>query len=158
MPRFDGSRHASAATRHYDVRMSERIRITGGCLCGALRYEATAPPRAMGFCYCPDCRKASGSGYIPFAVFPSKALRITGPITAFGSPSFSGREAIRNSCAVCAGLVFGGPLGKTDSHTIYVGSADDPSWFEPTMALFARNLPSWVAIPPGLEQFETLPP
>jgi hypothetical protein len=138
--------------------MSNETRITGSCLCGALRYEATAPPRAMGLCFCADCRKASGSGYIPFAVFTSESLHITGPMISHSWPSQSGRDAIRNSCAICAGLVFGGPLGKTESHTIYVGSADDPSWFEPTMAIFARNLPSWVVVPPGLKQFEALPP
>jgi hypothetical protein len=138
--------------------MSNASHITGGCLCGALRYEATAPPRAMGFCYCTACRKASGSGYIPFAVFASEALTITGPMLSFSSPAETGGDALRNSCAVCAGLVFGGPLGKTDSHTIYVGSADDPSWFKPTIAIFVRNLPSWVVVPPGLAQFEALPP
>jgi hypothetical protein len=138
--------------------MSGKIRITGGCLCGALRWEATEPPRAMGLCCCADCRKASGSGYIPFAQFSAKSLQITGPTLSFASPARSGRDAIRNSCAVCAGLVFGGALGKTESHTIYAGSADDPSWFKPTLAIFARNLPSWVVVPPGLEQFETLPP
>jgi hypothetical protein len=112
---------------------------------------------AMGFCYCPDCRKASGSGYIPFAMFASEALHITGPIIAYSSKAVSGRDAIRNSCAVCAGLVFGGPLGKTDSHSIYVGSADDPSWFKPTVAIFTRNRPAWVSIPPELRQYEGLP-
>ena len=138
--------------------MSGRTRITGGCLCGALRYEAKAPPMAMGFCYCADCRKASGSGYIPFAMFASETLHITGPVISFSSKAVSGRAAIRNSCAVCAGLVFGGPLGKTDSHSIYVGSADDSSWFKPTVAIFARNLPCWVVIPPELRRYDELPP
>ena len=40
--------------------------VTGGCLCGALRYEATGEPTMAGHCYCADCRKASGSGFIPF--------------------------------------------------------------------------------------------
>jgi hypothetical protein len=39
---------------------------TGGCLCGQLRWEADAGPDYMGNCYCADCRKASGSGFIPF--------------------------------------------------------------------------------------------
>jgi len=111
----------------------------------------------MGLCYCTDCRKASGSGFIPFAVFASEALHIAGPLISYASPAENGSEAIRNSCAVCASLVFGGPLGKTDSHTIYVGSADDSSWFEPTLAIFARNLPTWLVVPPELKQYETLP-
>jgi hypothetical protein len=137
--------------------MGERNRMTGGCLCGALRYEAQGVPSAMGLCYCSDCRKASGSGFIPFAVFPSESLHITGPIIAYTSKAANGTDAVRNSCAVCASLVFGGPLGKTDSHTIYVGSADDPTWFKPTVAIFARNLPPWVVIPPQLRRYDALP-
>jgi hypothetical protein len=39
---------------------------TGGCLCGSLRYEAEGEPLFTGHCYCADCRKASGSGFIPY--------------------------------------------------------------------------------------------
>jgi len=44
-------------------------RYTGGCLCGALRYEAEGEPLFTGHCYCTDCQKASGSGFIPFMGF-----------------------------------------------------------------------------------------
>ena len=44
-------------------------RYTGGCLCGALRYEAVGEPLYAGLCYCADCQKASGSGFIPFIGF-----------------------------------------------------------------------------------------
>jgi hypothetical protein len=40
-------------------------RYSGGCLCGALRYEAEGEPTVMGHCYCADCRKVSGAGFIP---------------------------------------------------------------------------------------------
>jgi hypothetical protein len=131
--------------------------VTGGCLCGALRYEAMGTPLAMGFCYCADCRKASGAGFIPFATFSSQDLHITGPVIAYTSKAARGGDTVRNSCAVCASLVFGGPLGKTDQHTIYAGSADDPSWFKPTMAIFARNAPDWTVIPPELRRYDGLP-
>jgi hypothetical protein len=112
---------------------------------------------AMGFCYCADCRKASGSGFIPFAMFASKDLRFTGQVIAYASKAARGGDAVRNSCAVCASLVFGGPRGKTESHSIYVGSADDPSWFQPTMAIFTRNVPAWIVIPPELRRYDGLP-
>ena len=51
---------------------------TGGCLCGALRYEARGEPDMAGHCYCADCRKASGSGFIPFMNFSASALTISG--------------------------------------------------------------------------------
>lgn len=131
--------------------------ITGGCLCGQLRYEAQGEPDAMGFCYCADCRKASGSGFIPFMGFPASALAITGRMNPFHSPAMSGGGATRNSCPDCGGLVFGGIAGVHDSHTIYAGSLDDPSHFRPTMAIFLRDKPDWMAMPEGLTVFETMP-
>ena len=132
-------------------------KITGGCLCGDLRYEAKAPPRWMGLCYCADCRKASGSGFIPFMGFDASVLTITGRWTVHRLDLGDGRVAVRNSCVVCGGLVFGGPWGETDSHTIYAGSLDDPSHFKPAIAIFTRDAAPWLSIPPGLQQFETMP-
>src|SRR6516164_5016144 len=109
--------------------------ITGGCLCGALRYEARGEPQFAGYCFCRDCRKASGSGFIPFVSFSSDALTFTGTTTQSVVRSFRGSDAVRNSCPHCGGLVFGGIVGKDTSHTIYGGSLDDPSFFKPSIAI-----------------------
>ena len=132
-------------------------RYTGGCLCGAVRYEATGAPANMGCCYCADCRKASGSGFIPFMNFPASAVRFSGQPLQFRSPAFRGGEAVRNSCPVCGGLVFGGEVGKDDWHTIYAGSLDDPSLFRPRIENFDRDRPDWVVLPPGVTVFDTMP-
>jgi hypothetical protein len=129
-------------------------RYTGGCLCGALRYEAEGEPRFAGHCYCADCRKASGSGFIPFMGFASSAVRFSGPSLRFSSKAANGNDAVRNSCPVCGGLVFGGEVGKSESFTIYAGSLDDPSLFRPTVAIFTRGRPAWAVIPPGLKIFD----
>ena len=138
--------------------MSNSARVhTGGCLCGAVRYEARGEPRYMGHCYCADCRKASGSGFIPFMAFPASDVRVTGKLRLFRSEAASGREAVRSSCAVCGGLVIGGEVGKDDMLNIYAGSLDDPSSFRPTIAIFTRGRPDWAVIPAGLKVFEGLP-
>ncbi|HEX5263876.1 MAG TPA: GFA family protein [Phenylobacterium sp.] len=133
------------------------IRHTGGCLCGAVRYEAEGEPTLAGYCCCADCRKASGSGFIPFIGFPASAVRFSGETATYASKAASGGEALRNSCPTCGGLVFGGAVGKATSHTIYAGSLDDPTGFRPTVAIFNRDRPSWVILPPGLRVFETMP-
>lgn len=138
--------------------MSEAARLhTGGCLCGAVRYEADGPPDYAGCCYCADCRKASGSGFIGFMNYPATRLRFTGQTLRFASKSARGTEAVRNSCEVCGGLVFGGIVGQDASHTIYAGSLDEPSLFIPTIAIFNRDRPGWAPLPPGLTVFETMP-
>ena len=130
---------------------------TGGCLCGALRYEAEGEPENSGHCYCADCRKASGSGFIPFMGFRSSAVRFTGQSRTFASKAARGGDAVRNYCSVCGSLVFGGRVGQDSSHTIYAGSLDDPSHVHPRIAIFTRGRPDWVIIPPNLTQFEGLP-
>jgi len=129
-------------------------RYTGGCLCGALRYEAEGETVFAGHCYCADCRKASGSGFIPFMGFPSSAVRFSGQSLRFKSKAASGGDAVRNSCPVCGGLVFGGEIGKSKVFTIYAGSLDDPSLFHPTVAVFTRDRPTWAVVPPDLTIFE----
>ncbi len=130
---------------------------TGGCLCGALRYEARGEPLYEGHCYCADCRKASGSGFIPFMGFASSAVRFSGQTRMFTSKAANGGDAVRNFCPICGGLVFGGVVGADDSHTIYAGSLDDPSSFQPKIAIFARGRPIWAVIPPHLAVFEAAP-
>jgi hypothetical protein len=135
----------------------EAKRHTGGCLCGALRYEAFGEPLGSGHCYCVDCRRASGSGFIPFMGFKAEAVRFTGESRAFRSKAANGGEAVRNRCASCMSLVFGGERDRTDSYTIYAGSLDDPSAFHPTIAIFAEGRPPWAVIPEGLKVFERMP-
>ena len=139
--------------------MSEETPIlhTGGCLCGALRYEAEGEPVYAGYCCCADCRKASGSGFIPFMGFSATQLRVTGETRQYRCAAFNGGVSVRNFCPVCGGLVFGGVVGQDEMHTIYAGSLDDPSGFKPQIAIFARDCPPWATIPPQLTAFETMP-
>ncbi|MGV8996915.1 MAG: GFA family protein [Parvibaculaceae bacterium] len=130
---------------------------TGGCLCGALRYEARGEPTMTGHCYCADCRKASGSGFIPFMGFPASALTITGPARQTVVEAARGGDSTRNFCAECSSLVFGGVQGISDSFTIYAGSLDDAARFRPEIAIFTAGRPDWAAIPAGLTVFERLP-
>ena len=131
-------------------------RYTGGCLCGALRYEAQGEPLFAGHCYCTDCQKSSGSGFIPFMGFASSALRIT------VRPALHIEGGKWRGCgAQCLPDLQQPRLrrraGKSDSFTIYAGSLDDPSSFHPTAAIFASSRPPWAVIPQGLKVFDRMP-
>ena len=131
--------------------------ITGGCLCGALRYTASASPGMQGLCFCADCRKASGSVFIPFMGFDAADLVISGKTRQHVARSARGTDAVRNFCPDCGGLVFGGIVGIDASHTVYAGSLDDPAQFRPTLAIFNRDRPVWTTIPDGLVVHDTMP-
>ena len=139
--------------------MSEAARrYTGGCLCGAVRFEAQGEPDFQGYCFCADCKKASGSGFVPFMGFAASAVRISGPARQFKSVSFRGGESVRNFCPTCGGLVFGGIVGVDEQYTLYAGALDDPSGFQPKVAIFGRDKPDWMVLPPGVTVFEAMPP
>ena len=50
---------------------------TGGCSCGAIRYEASEPPNKSGTCHCRICQQWTGSAFYAFAGFPVSAFRFT---------------------------------------------------------------------------------
>ena len=91
--------------------MSERV-LTGGCLCGALRYEARGTPSYTGYCFCGDCRKASGSGFVPFMGFAAGQVTVTGQVLLHSLKLADGRVSDRNHSAACGSLVFGGKIGN----------------------------------------------
>ncbi len=133
------------------------IPLTGGCLCGALRYTAVAAPTLVGYCCCADCRRASGSGFVPFMGFAAAELTVNGEARQFASRAARGSAAVRTFCPTCGSLVFGGVIGVDTSHTIYAGTLDDPTAFVPTIAIFVRDKPDWAVLPPGLTTFATMP-
>lgn len=129
---------------------SEQV-LTGGCLCGALRYEARGEPMFTGHCYCCDCRRASGSGFIPFMMYPAAQLTIVGESHVHETDLGDGRVARRNFCSVCHSLVFGGVRGNSDWHTIYAGALDEPARFVPRIAIYTQGKPDWAIVPEGLK-------
>ncbi len=135
----------------------EAVVYTGGCLCGAVRYQAAGEPMFAGHCYCCDCRKASGSGFIPFMGFAGSAVRFSGATRRFVCTSAKGTDAVRNFCVVCGSLVYGGDVGRDTQHTVYAGTLDNPSLFTPRIAICTRGRPDWALIPEGLKVFERMP-
>lgn len=49
--------------------------LTGGCTCGAVRYECTAESVMAFNCHCRDCQRATGGPYVPAVVIPRSALK-----------------------------------------------------------------------------------
>ena len=54
------------------------LRIQGGCLCGAVRYEIGAPQISAGYCHCRICQKFTGSAMSAWTAFPASAVRFIG--------------------------------------------------------------------------------
>src|SRR5262245_4207893 len=108
--------------------------ITGGCACGAIRYEVTAEPIVTFNCHCRDCQKTTGGGYTPVFYVPASAFKFTkGAPKYFGTTSEMMGDNVRGFCPECGSRLFG---GKSDfGQGIAAGTLDDPS-----LQTAARNL------------------
>jgi len=51
--------------------------MTGGCLCGAVRYESTGEPGFALLCHCRDCQRQSGSAFAAGWRVPAAGFRVT---------------------------------------------------------------------------------
>lgn len=57
--------------------------LTGGCLCGGVRYECAAEPMLQGHCQCRDCQKGTGTGHSSHFGMPAGALKLSGELRAY---------------------------------------------------------------------------
>lgn len=50
---------------------------TGGCMCGAVRYEAIGEPFAVGYCHCRSCRHHTGAPVAALVAFERDRVKFT---------------------------------------------------------------------------------
>ena len=116
-------------------------RVTGGCLCGAVRLEARGRPDRVGICHCLDCLKHHGALFYAAAIFPEDAVTITGEVADYQGRCF---------CPRCGSTVFGRSEGEIE---VTLGTLDEPNRFEPSYELWCDRREAWLPPFPGTETF-----
>ncbi len=132
--------------------------ITGGCLCGAVRYRAAAPPIVARVCWCRVCQKlGAGSGTVNVG-FASNSFAIEGRLTEYVSTADSGTVMHRGFCPVCGTPVTS--QAETRRHQIMVraGTLDDPEVAKPGATIWTAEAPSWACISADLPRVDRQPP
>ena len=130
--------------------------ITGGCLCGAVRYsiEADPIPGRQILCHCVDCQRQTGTAFVSGIAFPSNSVTITGTMSTFTMPGGqSGDPMRRRFCTSCGSPIVIEKDG-TGRTLIMAGTLDDKTLFKPVTSLFCEQAPSWVVMP---KETENLP-
>ena len=132
--------------------------LTGGCLCGAVRYKVSGDQIFSGRCYCNDCRKTSGTGHNAVFAVAEQAVSITGKLTNYTKPGGSGQPFTRRFCPVCGSRIAGVGPALPGMVLITASTLDDPEKFVSQMSVFASRAPSWDRPPPGTPSFPEMPP
>jgi hypothetical protein len=132
------------------------VPFTGGCYCGAVRYECTAEPIMMFKCHCRDCQKLSGGGFSAAVYVPKRAFKvIKGTLRKHFTQSLATGRHERGFCADCGSRLTGGE--SEEGIGITAGSLDDPSQFHVQVDMFAADAQPWDLMDPATPKFETYP-
>lgn len=130
--------------------------LTGGCHCGAVRYEAAGEPLYHGLCHCNDCRKSSGAPAVSWIAFPEDSVRVTqGALHEYAS-STDGRRHFCPSCGT--GVLYYNAVNLPGIADIQSATLDNADAVTPGAQIqIAERLP-WMAHLADLPEFERYPP
>ncbi len=118
---------------------------TGGCQCGAIRYELREPPFGVWACHCNICRKQSGSAF-----GLSMGVAIEGLVFTQGEPSVwtrtaeSGHVVDQLYCPACGSRLIHRRHRNEGRQTLKPGTLDDTSWVAPERHIFTEFALGWV--------------
>lgn len=132
--------------------------ITGRCLCGAVQYQAAGDPLFAVLCHCRDCQRVSGTGHVPVMGVAKSSFSAHGETRTYSIRHPDGRSSSRHFCPTCGSLLFGTSTSAPEAVSVYVGTLDQPSVFNPEAVMFTRDRHHWDVAAKPLPEFETMPP
>lgn len=132
-------------------------KLTGSCLCGAVRYETSAAPVVVGHCHCVDCRKSSGTGHCTHAAVPEEGLKVTGALKFYDRPADSGNIVSRGFCPKCGSAILSRNAAMPGMAFLRASSLDDPDAVTPQMIVYKSRAPAWDRMDASLPAFAEMP-
>ena len=132
--------------------------ITGGCLCGAVRYEVSGEPVTMRVCWCKDCQCLAAGNGAANVLFRRDAIKITGTPATFSKKAESGNVIDRKFCATCGTQLFGETAARPDFIVVRAGTLADSSIFKPVANIWTSSAPAWACMNDNVPKFERQAP
>lgn len=111
------------------------VTATGGCLCGAVRYEVRGPLRAVVNCHCAQCRRTSGH-FVAATAARSEDLTL---VESDGLRWYESSPAARRGfCRTCGASLFWEPVsgGRV---SIMAGTLDLPTGLQTAAHIFVDD-------------------
>jgi len=128
--------------------------ITGGCLCGAVRFSVLAEPIITRTCWCRLCQSIGAGSATVNVGFPSETFRVEGALSDYACVAESGSSMHRRFCPVCGTHLFSEAEQRPHLVFIRAGALDDPEIARPAMTIWTSTAPSWACIDPDLPQLD----
>jgi hypothetical protein len=120
---------------------------SGGCLCGATRYEVSGSATNLCWCHCRSCRLASGAACVAWGTFPARGFRVTrGELARYRSSA----HVLRGFCPRCGTSLTYLHDRRPDDLDVTLASLDDPAALRPACHIWVSHALPWAAPGDGL--------
>ncbi len=130
---------------------------TGGCACGAIRYDVAGVPAVMVDCQCRQCQRDSGTGHQSHLTFVAAEVKLEGNASYWQTVGDGGTVKRRGFCPTCGSSVY---LTFPDMPEVFIvtpASLDDPSRYNPQLVSWTRAGQAWDYLNPALAKFDRMP-
>ena len=133
--------------------MATAVRLTGGCGCGAVRFEVTAPPVSAQYCHCTRCQRRTGTGSSASAqVEPGSFQIVQGEERMRAWKPDGGAE--KWFCGDCGSALFSRDPDDATKVAVRLGSFDGDPGIRPTVRQFVAYAAAWEPLPDdGLRRY-----
>jgi hypothetical protein len=129
---------------------------TGGCHCGAIRYEAEGEALTHALCHCTDCQRHAGAPMVGWTMYPLASVKVTKGTPKVYESSQHGR---RHFCAHCGtGLFYTNAEILSGIIDIQSATYDDPAAVPARAHIQVAERISWMERAHELPAFERYPP
>jgi hypothetical protein len=115
-------------------------RHTGGCMCGAIRFEARRRPSPSTICYCEYCRHAVGALSVAWLTFRAEDFAFTKgrPASYASSPGVT-----RTFCPTCGTSLTYTHAGRKEEIDVVTGAMDHPEAYPAEGVVFPSRKVPW---------------
>ena len=133
------------------------MKMTGGCYCGEVRYEIDGEPQASLQCHCRECQYISGGFPAALMLFPLESFQLTSGQMKQYRRSDLEHPVTRHFCENCGTGVASETPNRPGAIVIKAGTFDDPSNFEPAVAIYTCDKQDYHHIPEDMTVFDKRP-
>jgi hypothetical protein len=129
--------------------------LSGGCLCGGVRFELTAPPHSVGYCHCTRCQRRTGGASSAQARVDGRAFRLlegAEMVKCWRHPEGGFEKCF---CGECGSQLFARNPDDTAQMSIRMSAFDGDPGVRPSWRQFVAYAAAWETIPDdGIERFD----
>jgi len=127
--------------------------LSGGCLCGGVRFEVDEPFIRASHCHCSRCRRHSGTAVCTQARVPRQQFRLLAGAELIRTYRGGDGYAVKAFCSVCGSSLFGGSWPDGSQVSIRLGAFDDDPGIRPQFHTFVDSRAAWDEISDDLPQY-----